>query len=341
MKPTPERRHPWRLTPPRRPGLLVGLLLAGACSPDAEPLEEPPRDPREVIAGRPDAPSPTPAEYATELAFVGFARQPVRLYARFVNETSADTLLRRYAGWLESGGEWRLLSALEDVLPVPRAAWRILPGGPWKVMAANGGELAGLRYRDTVADFRLTPGELVAEWTGETGQREALLLARLQRGDSIQNGLLVFRRAARLRSDGADESARPRADARSIEAPAVGLRTQLFLLVDSLSNGLLVARDATDPDSTAIGWTWVGSIGNEWADVRVRPPPEGASRALARWQIEVPEAGVRARFRLEPLPPAEPDGPSDPAPLPFALQGRLEILGSERPAAGLAVEDGE
>jgi hypothetical protein len=227
------------------------------------------------------------------------------------------------------------------VLPVPRAAWRILPGGPWKVMAANGGELAGLRYRDTVADFRLTPGELVAEWTGETVQREALLLARLHRGDSIQNGLLVFRRAARLRSDGADESARPRADARSIEAPAVGLRTQLFLLVDSLSNGLLVARDATDPDSTAIGWTWVGSIGNEWADVRVRPPPEGASRALARWQIEVPEAGVRARFRLEPLPPAEPDGPSDPAPLPFALQGRLEILGSERPAAGLAVEDGE
>jgi hypothetical protein len=193
-------------------------------------------------------------------------------------------------------------------------------------------------YRDTSSEFRLTPGELVAEWTGETGQREALLLAQVQQGDSLQNGLLVLRRSARLRAAGSDEATANGSD----NLPAsrvVGLRAQLFLLVDSLNNGLLVARDADDPDSTAIAWTWVGSIGNEWTDVRVQPP-EDVSRALARWLVELPEAGVTARFRLEPLPEDSANGGlrNERMPLPYAIQGRLEILGNGQPASGLGVE---
>ena len=332
-----------RLEPPPRqrwsPRRLVGLAIlpaAIACSSETEPPQEAPP----ATEQEPEQVSIAPAVYATELLFVGFAEEPLRLYTRFVNVTSEDVLERRYTGWMESGDGWRPLETLQDRLPVPRAAWRVLPGGPWRVLAADGGELAGVVYRDTLTEFRLTPRQLVAEWTGETGQREALLLARVQQGDSLRNGLLVLRRAARLKRDQPEQAA-PTVGADSLpESVALGLRAQLFLLVDSLSNGLLVARDANDPDSTAIAWTWVGSIGNEWTDVRVQPPPEDATRALNRWQIELPEAGVTARFRLEALPEdsAAAAGSAARLPQPFALQGRLEILGSGQPAAGLGVE---
>jgi hypothetical protein len=280
-----------------------------------------------------------PAEYSTEVAFVGFASQPLRLFARFVHHTSENYLERSYGGWLESGGSWQPLAPLRDRLPVPRAAWRVLPGGPWRVMAAEGGEVAGLVYRDNSSEFRLTPGELVAEWTGETGQREALLLAQVQQGDSLQNGLLVLRRSAHLRKEASEDSPPSSASDTLPASLVVGLRAQLFLLVDSLNNGLLVARDADDPDSTAIAWTWVGSIGNEWTDVLVQPP-EDVSRALARWLIELPKAGVTARFRMEPLPEDSVAGGlrDERMPHPFAIQGRLEILGDGRPASGLGVE---
>lgn len=314
---------------------LPALVLALACSDDVEPPLEAPPD----ASAESERVAISPAEYSTEMAFVGFAPQPLRIFARFVNQTSEEYLERSYGGWLESGGSWQPLIPLRDRLPVPRAGWRVLPGGPWRVMAGDGGEVAGLVYRDTSSEFRLTPGELVAEWTGETGQREALLLAQVQQGDSLQNGLLVLRRSARLRGAGSEEAV-PTATADSLSASmVVGLRAQLFLLVDSLNNGLLVARDADDPDSTAIAWTWVGSIGNEWTDVRVQPP-EDVSRALARWLVELPEAGVTARFRMEPLPGDSAAGGilSERIPRPFAIQGRLEILGSGQPASGLGVE---
>jgi len=307
-----EPRALWRRWVPSLAILVIGAACAEeAPQPTSDPTD-PPREPEEI--------SVVPAEYATEIAFVGFASEPLRLYARFVNKTTESELERDYGGWFESDGSWHRLEGLRDRLPVPRASWRVLPGGAWRVLAADGGELAGLVYRDTLMEFRLSPGTLVAEWTGETGQREALLLARIQQGDSAQAGLLVLRRSARVRNAG--------------EAAAAS-RTQLFLLVDSLSNGLLVARDAADPDSTAIAWTWVGSIGNEWTDVRIRPPPENVSTALARWVVELPEAGVTARFRLEDLPD---DSESWLGPKPFALSGQLEILGRRRPAAGLGVE---
>ncbi|MEJ2312225.1 MAG: hypothetical protein P8Y10_10900 [Gemmatimonadales bacterium] len=331
----PRQRRPVR---PRRAALacLPALALALACAEEVEPtLETPPDDSTQA-----ERVAISPAEYSTEMAFVSFAPRPFRLFARFVNRTSEEYLERSYGGWLESGGPWQPLAPVHDRLPVPRAAWRVLPGGPWRVMAAEGGEIAGLVYRDTSSAFRLTPGELVTEWTGETGQREALLIAQVQQGDSLQNGLLVLRRSARLLSAAGSEGVAPPAGSDSLpDSRVVGLRTQLFLLVDSLNNGLLVARDADDPDSTAMAWTWVGSIGNEWTDVRVQPP-EDVSRALARWLVELPEAGVTARFRVEPLPEDSTAGgiQNGRMPHPYAVQGRLEILGDERPASGLGVE---
>jgi hypothetical protein len=293
------QKHERVRTDPRIwPASLVALALLSAC--EAEP-ETPANAPLEAEA-EPEQIAVVPAEYATDIAFVGFAAEPVRLYARFMNETSESMLQRHYVGWLESEGTWRALAELTDQLPVPRAAWRVLPGGAWRVLADDGGELAGLVYRDTLTEIRLTPGQLVAEWTGETGQREALLLARTQQGDSlqdVQDGLLVLRRSARVKRDDELAAASGREDTLP-DARSVGIQTQLFLLVDSLSNGLLVARDASDPDSAAVAWTWVGSIGNEWTDVRIQPPPENASRALDRWQVELPEAGVTARFSGRP-----------------------------------------
>ena len=317
-----------------RPPSLVLLGFLAAC----ETRPETPADVPPAADADAEPVAVVPAEYATDVAFVGFAAEPVRLYARFVNETSESTLKRHYAGWLETGGTWRALAELNDVLPVPRAAWRVLPGGAWRVLADDGGELAGLVYRDTLIQLRLTPEQLVAEWTGETGQREALLQARAQHGDSLQHGLLVLRRSARVQQDrDVEEGASAPADTLPA-APSVGIRTQLFLLVDSLSNGLLVARDASDPDSTAVAWTWVGSIGNEWTDVRIRPPPENASRALDRWLVELPEAGVTARFRVERLPDGSTSDEVGRAPRPFGISGRLEILGSGLPASGIGLE---
>ena len=65
-----------------------------------------------------------------------------------------------------------------------------------------------------------------------------------------------------------------------------------------------------------------------------RIPPDSVD---VRW-VELPEAGVTARFRLERLPDEAPDDPPGREPRPFGISGRLEILGTGRPASGLGVE---
>lgn len=334
MRLDPPQLRRWKPIRAALPLLGALALLPAACAEESPPAEDVP-----TIELEDEQPEVAPAVYATEVAFVGFAGKPLRLYARFVNETSESGIARRYGGWLGTPDGWRPLTPLRDTLPVPRAAWRILPGGPWRVLAAEGEELAGLVYRDTLTEIRLTPDGVVAEWTGETGQREALLTARVQRGDSIQTGLLVFRRSAHVAGSGAGPALSADVVDSLPESPA-SPRTHLFLLADSLGNGLLVARDASDPDSTAIAWTWVGSVGNEWTQVQVQPPPVDASRALARWQVELSEAGISARFRLEPLreESAADSVSGESWPRPFALQGRLDILGSGQTASGFGVE---
>ncbi|MEE9578129.1 MAG: hypothetical protein V3W24_01025, partial [Gemmatimonadota bacterium] len=81
-----------RSIPPRRATLacLPALVLALACSEEVEPPLEAPPD----LSTEAERVAISPAEYSTEMAFVGFAPRPVRLFARFVHQTSEKYLER-------------------------------------------------------------------------------------------------------------------------------------------------------------------------------------------------------------------------------------------------------
>lgn len=292
--------------------LSPALLFAGGCGREGEETPEP-RAARPVSGDTTGATVPT--RYLSAFAFSGTVTGSSQLYLELLNETSASDLRRDYRGWIAPAGvAWTELLAFSDTLPVPRAAWRVLPGGGLRVLVGDGSEVVGLAYADSLRRIRLQPGSGIAEWTGPTGQRELLALATLGRDSVTEPGLLYFRRAARTAG-----------------APEDRVADLLLLLSDTRGNGLLVARTETDTAAAAFAWGWLERTRSRWTDVLLRPSPGRAGGAgaapddgagtgprAATWRLEVPSAGLAADLRVagsidpaEPSPKAGPDGAED------------------------------
>ena len=249
---------------------LLAVLPVAACGPsEPVPVEE---------AGEPTGGSSavaTPeAVYHTSLTFVGLGAEPALLHLRLENRTEPGRLRLDYRGWIPGAGSWTPVLTVEDSIPVPRAAWRVVPAGPLQLSVEDGGQLSSLRLSMDGGSVRLDALEEVSSWSGATGQRESLRAADLQVGERVESGWLLRRRRARLTSE------------------SVGERVlQAFVLSDTLGNGLLILRDRAFPDAPAMVWAWLDGVQLDWSDAVLLDLP-GSTTPPGSWSFEVPDVGL-------------------------------------------------
>jgi hypothetical protein len=74
---------------------------------------------------------------------------------------------RERSVWFARGGNWEVLHA--DTLrgPASRSPWRILPGGPIRLVVGPEDRIESLLFDDPPRVLELEPGRFVAEWTPE------------------------------------------------------------------------------------------------------------------------------------------------------------------------------
>jgi hypothetical protein len=280
----PRSRRRQTLTPG---ALLVGLsVLLLACDKPEEPAPSPEPPPR----AEPRQAEPLPgALYRTELTFVGQGTRPSLLRLRFDNRIDSASVHLRYRGWF-GGDEWREILDQSDSLPVPRAAWRILPTGPVRIVAGEGGEPSSVIVALSEGALRLDSRGAIASWNSSAGQRESLWLAELLAESGAESGLLLTRR-----------------EGRRIDTHPAEWAGQYFLVTDTTGNGLLVMRDSASPDAPVTAWTWFDDTESEWTDALVLSlaAQEGTP---GRWSFELPEAGLLGELRGVPGIDDTPDG---------------------------------
>lgn len=279
----------------------------------------------------------TPARYLSGFAFVGTVPGGSRLYFELVNETSSADLGRDYRSWMAEGERWSEMLDLRDTLPLPRAAWRVLPGPGLQVLVGDRVDVPGLIVRDSLRRLRLLPGGVIAEWTGPTGQRELLALASLERDTVAEPGLLFFRRAARTAT-----------------APEDPGYDRILLVADTQGNGLLVTQAGPPgaPARPGVAWGWLDGVRSRWSDATLHQrgpegkPEEGADET--RWALEIPSAAITAELEsvdaAEARPATERVGPLLPLrprlepPRISLLVGTLREGEEVRPVHGVALQ---
>ncbi len=302
--------------PSGRLAVMLACAALTACDrgPGPESVEKPAR---EAMEAAPAAELPE-ARYHTELTFVGRGRPPAVLHMRFDNWTDSTAVRLRYRGWL-GGPEWIPVLDLEDSVPIPRAAWRVLPVGPLRVLVAEGGELASVILQREDGVLRLDSWGMIGSWNSSTGQRESLRLAELVDGTGGDSGLLLSRQKARRTVDPVSED--------------VG---QVFLVADTLGNGLLLMRDSTLPDAPVTAWTWFDETEAEWADALILTLAAAAG-SPGRWSIELPEAGLLGELRAVAPDSSsiEEDGSAFQI---FRLEGALAMGGELWSVSGVGIQ---
>lgn len=321
----------------RPPSLGAPVLLAAALFPGCGERSPSPEDAEGGETAETAAEAVTPARYLSGFAFVGTVPGGSRLYFELVNETSSSDLARDYRSWMAEGERWGELLDLRDTLPLPRAAWRVLPGAGLQVLVGDRVDVPGLIVRDSLRRLRLLPGGVIAEWTGPTGQRELLALASLERDGVTEQGLLFFRRAAR-----------------SATAPEDPGYDRILLLADARGNGLLVTQAAPPgaPARPGVAWGWLDGVRTRWSDAVLRGPAAGEPEAAGdetRWAVEIASAAIAAELEIvdaaEAPPAVELMGPFLPGrsrvepPRISLLVGSLREGGEERAVHGVALQN--
>lgn len=187
------------------------------------------------------------ARYVTHLLFAGPDGRS--FFGVFDQSSQERQLTRRYDAWWSDGITWQPLVNERDTLPIPRAAWRILPTAEMAVRVGDAGQIVSLAFTPHDAmPVRLDAREAVSVWTSPTGQRESLGLGVLQLEDSAGPGLLFFRRAAR-----------------ALSIPPTAGTSRTFVLADSLGNGLLFHTG--DEQQPTVAHTWLHGTEAAWSGV--------------------------------------------------------------------------
>lgn len=318
-----------------RPLLSCLLLSLLACGGDAGGGSEGRRVPEPGDA----SPSPvTAARYLTEMAFVPFGPDAgPAAYFRLAQDVTAERLALDYRGWTrDEPGGWRALLSAGDTLPVPRAGWRVVPAGPLRVVAGDGGRLGALVVRDPAGSLRVEPDSTLADWTGPTGQRERLLEARRVGPDGTAEGLVVERRRAR-----------------PLDAPLLDRPSGFLLLTTGEGDGLLIllqasaGPDAVSADSATAAYGRLDGTLGAWSGIRLDPVGSGQDGETRAWRLALPR--VQLQGRLEQVGRAAAVGTSRAAPATDSLstgtvlrwlRGTLRLAGRSVPASGLHVETG-
>lgn len=209
------------------------------------------------------------ASYLTSLTFVGF-QEPISLvHVRFENRSEENQLALSYEGWLAGPDEWRPFFTLRDTLPVPRAAWRVVPAGPVRLRVGEGAQIESLMLPLDSMQLRLEALDAISAWSSTTGQRETLRSAELLFGDRAEPGLLLQQRRARI-----------------LGTPRPDTLSESFVLTDSLGNGLIILHGRALPDVPASVWAWLDGERIEWSDALLVPSASPDS-TIVRWSLEM------------------------------------------------------
>jgi len=209
------------------------------------------------------------ASYLTSLTFVGFQDPTSLLHVRFENRSEGSELALSYEGWLAGPDEWKPFLSLRDTLPVPRAAWRVVPAGPVRLRVGEGAQIESLVLPLDSTQLRIDALDAISAWSSTTGQRETLRSAELLTGDRAEPGLLLQQRRARILGT-------PRPDTLSVS----------FVLTDTLGNGLIILHGRALPDVPASVWAWLDGERIEWSDALLVPLSSPDS-AIFRWSLEM------------------------------------------------------
>lgn len=262
------------------PSVLAAAALVAALPACGE--ERAPDSRSRAAAGRESGgPAVPAAEYTTLLAFLPRASSSPGALLWLRNRTSDSLLSRRYLGWEAGPGRgWRPVLDVEDRAPVPRAGWRLVPGGGLRVLVDSDGELAGLRFGGDSAR-RLDLGTALTGWRGSTGQPASLRRATLAAGDSAASGT-----AAVLRFDRLLRESGPAGPARLLLA--VGSRGE--------ERGVLALGDGSPGTPWYRAWSWEESRVASWSVVNADSlDPEAADEA-GRWGFSIPGRGPGGSF---------------------------------------------
>lgn len=215
---------------------------------------------------------------------------------------------------------WNLVLNESSSLPIPRAAWRVVPTSSMRVIIGPAGEVAGLDIEDGAKNIRLRSSRVLASWAGATGQPESLAIATLSDGTVSQAGFLLARRGAR-----------------SSQSPMPSSRPQQLLLADTLGNAFLFMRSHVGAQAPATAWTVIDGVENEWPDLVIEDlfPARVVSD---QWRITLPEAGITGE--LSGIVPFVDDlARRDSGVRAYRVVGTLMMAGRRRPVVGVGTEE--
>lgn len=306
---------------PRRPAFSATLFVClAALFIGCAPAESPPAEEQSAPSSGTAASTTPEAVYHTALTFVGFGPEPSLVHLRFQNRTEPDLLRLDYTGWVPGPDSWTSVLGVVDSIPVPRAAWRVIPAGPLRVGVEDGGELSTLILDLDGGPVQIDALEEISSWSGSTGQRESLRFADLQAGGRVEGGWLLQRQRARL-----------------LDEPAPERLIQAFLLADTLGNGLLILRDRAFAEAPATVWAWLDGVQLDWSDAVLLDLP-GSTGLPGFWSFEVPDVGLFGEITgSEPLLDELPEGG-----IGFRLYRATGTIGfgdERRSLAGIGVEE--
>lgn len=258
---------------------------------------------------------PAEARYITHLLFAGPDGRS--FFGVFDQSSQERQLTRQYDAWWSDGSTWQSLVNERDTLPIPRAAWRILPTTNMDIRVGDVGQMVSLVFTPPDAmPVRLDARESVSVWTGPTGQRESLGLGVLQLEDDAGPGLLFFRRAAR-----------------ALSIPPTAETSRTFVLADSLGNGLLFHTG--DEQQPTVAHTWLHGTEAAWSGVILETldPTEGAEE----WSFSISGTDLRGNIRTRTS--ILNDNVSSDGPLrlpPLVIEGVLFVGDEEFQFLGLS-----
>lgn len=304
--------------------ILAAVLATAACGENASRNEgrravpEPPGESGVTV---------TPAAYRTRVAFAPHGGGPA-VHLRLAQTARPGALERSYRAWTVREGPARLVLAVDDTTPVPRAAWRPLPAPGLRVRVGPGGRLEGLTLSGADGGpLRLAIDSVLAAWTGPTGQPERLAAARAIRGADTVAGLLLERRRARPLDD---PGPRDRSGLLLVAGPGpAGAAVLLSLPAEAGSPE--PGREVLPASPAAHGLA--GGRARSWGTVRVLRED---GEAGGGWTVRLGDGAAALR-----LPPSPDRSPWIPSPTPSAAAGTLRAGGDARPVAGLIAFDPE
>jgi hypothetical protein len=209
------------------------------------------------------------ASYLTSLTFVGFQRPISLVHVRFENLSEGNQLALSYEGWLAGPDDWKPFLSLRDTLPVPRAAWRVVPAGPVRLRVGEGAQIESLILPLDSMQLRIDALDAISAWSSTTGQRETLRSAELLIGDRAEPGLLLQQRRARI-----------------LGTPRPDTLSESFVLTDTIGNGLIILHGRALPDVPASVWAWLDGERIEWSDAML-VPLSSADSGIVRWSLEM------------------------------------------------------